>query len=75
VKWQSEAHLDNGIGVIRSDSHAVVSGYVSYSFLEKYEVAVNGYNLGNEKYLTSLYWDQSFYAAGSNLTATFRMTL
>ncbi len=75
VKWQDDTHLDNGIGVIRSDAHAVVSGYVSYEFLEKYEVAVNGYNLGNEKYLTSLYWDQSFYAAGSNATATFRMTL
>ncbi len=49
--------------MIRSDAHAVVSGYVSYEFLEKYEIAVNGYNLGNEKYLTSLYWDQSFYAA------------
>ncbi len=75
VKWQDDTHLDNGVGVIRSDAHAVVSGYVSYEFLEKYEIAVNGYNLGNEKYLTSLYWDQSFYAAGSNVTATFRMTL
>jgi outer-membrane receptor for ferric coprogen and ferric-rhodotorulic acid len=75
VKWQDDTHLDNGVGVIRSDAHAVVSGYVGYEFLEKYEIAVNGYNLGNEKYLTSLYWDQSFYAAGSNVTATFRMTL
>ena len=75
VKWQDDTHLASGAGVIRSDAHAVVSGYVSYAFLEKYEIAVNGYNLTNEKYLTSLYWDQSFYAPSSNVTATFRMSL
>ena len=75
AKWQDDTHLDAAGGVIDSDAHAVISGYVSYSFLEKYEIAVNGYNLTNEKYLTSLYWDQAFYAPSSNVTATFRMTL
>ena len=65
VKWQDDTHLDTAGGVIRSDDHAVLSGYVGYAFLEKYEIAVNGYNLTDEKYLTSLYWDQSFYAPPS----------
>jgi outer membrane receptor for ferric coprogen and ferric-rhodotorulic acid len=75
LKWQDDTHIDTAGGVIRSDDHAVVSAYVSYAFLDKYEIAVNGYNLTDEKYLTSLYWDQSFYAAPSSVTAAFRMTL
>lgn len=75
VKWQDNTHIDTAGGVIGSDDHAILSGYVSYTFLEKYEVAVNGYNLTDEKYLTSLYWDQSFYAPGSSVAATLRMTL
>lgn len=70
VKWQDDIHVDTDLGEIRSDAHAVVSGYVSYAFLDRYELRINGYNLTDEKYLTSLYWDQAFYAAPANWSAT-----
>ena len=75
VKWQDATHIDTAGGKVRQDAFAVVSGFVSYEFLDKYEIAVNGYNLTDEKYLTSLYWDQSFYGPPSYWAATFRARL
>jgi len=71
VKWQDDTHIDTDLGEIRSDARAVVSGYVSYAFLDRYELRINGYNLTDEKYLTSLYWEQAFYAPPVNWSATF----
>ena len=70
VKWQDDVSYSTDLGVIRSDAHAVVSGFVSYAFLDRYELQLNGYNLTDEKYLASLYWDQAFYAPPVNWSAT-----
>jgi outer membrane receptor for ferric coprogen and ferric-rhodotorulic acid len=75
VKWDDDVHLDADNGVIRSDAHAVVSAFASYSFMERYEVRVNGFNLTDEKYLASLYWDQAFYAPPVNWSVTFSVRL
>lgn len=75
VKWDDDVHLDTDNGVIRSDAHAVVSAFASYSFLERYEVRVNGFNLTDEKYLASLYWDQAFYAPPASWSVTFTVNL
>jgi outer membrane receptor for ferric coprogen and ferric-rhodotorulic acid len=70
VKWEDDVYVDNGFSVIRQDAHAVLSGFISYAFLDRYEVRLNGYNLTDEKYLASLYWDQAFYAPPINWSAT-----
>lgn len=75
VKWQDDTHIDTFGGEVRQDGYAVVSGYLSYEFMDKYEIAVNGYNLTDEKDLTSLYWEQSFYGPPAYWTATFRAQL
>jgi outer membrane receptor for ferric coprogen and ferric-rhodotorulic acid len=73
LKWQDDIELPSGPGVIHQDDYALASAFVSYEFLEHFEVAFNVNNLTDEKYLTSLYWDQSFYAAPRNVTATLRV--
>jgi outer membrane receptor for ferric coprogen and ferric-rhodotorulic acid len=73
IKWQDRIHLDNGLGDIEQDERAVVSTFASFEFGRHFELAVNVNNLTDEKYLTSLYWDQAFYAAPRNVTATLRM--
>lgn len=75
VKWQDDVYLDTELGEIRSDAHAVTSAFVSYEFLDRYQVRVNGYNLTDEKYLASLYWDQAFYAPPVNWSVTFSVDL
>ena len=73
IKWQDRIHLDNGLGDIEQDARAVVCTFASFEFGRHFELAMNVNNLTDEKYLTSLYWDQSFYAAPRNVTATLRM--
>jgi outer membrane receptor for ferric coprogen and ferric-rhodotorulic acid len=75
VKWDDDVYLETDNGVIRSDAHAAVSGFVSYSFLERYDVRLNGFNLTDEKYLASLYWEQAFYAPPVNWSVTFTVNL
>jgi outer membrane receptor for ferric coprogen and ferric-rhodotorulic acid len=75
VKWDDDVYLETDNGVIRSDAHAVVSAFVGYTFLERYDVRINGFNLTDEKYLASLYWDQAFYAPPVNWSVTFTVNL
>ena len=73
VKWQDEIHLDAAAGEIRQDARDVWTMFASYAFADRYEISVQADNLTDEKYLTSLYWDQSFYAPPRNYTASFRV--
>ena len=70
VRWQSK--IANG--PISQDSYAVLSAYVSYDINEAVNVALNLNNITDTKYLTSLYWSQSYYAAPQNaqLSASYR---
>jgi outer membrane receptor for ferric coprogen and ferric-rhodotorulic acid len=74
VKWQDDIHLESGAGTIRQDARAVWSAFAGYAIAQHFEVALNLDNLTDEKYLTSLYWDQAFYAAPRSVTASFRVT-
>jgi len=73
LKWEDDMYLDTGAGVISQDARAVLSAYASYAFLEHFEIALNIDNLTDQKYLTSLYWDQAFYAAPRSVTTTLRV--
>lgn len=73
VEWQDDIHFDTGAGVIRQDARAVWSAFASYAFVQHFGVALNVDDLTDEKYLTRLYWDQSFYAAPRSVTASFRV--
>ncbi|MBD1551623.1 TonB-dependent siderophore receptor [Pseudomonas typographi] len=77
MTWQSDIYRDQGVTSTRGDaivsrqaSYAVVNGLASYDLDEHWNVALNVNNLFDRKYLTSLYWDQSYYAASRNAMAT-----
>lgn len=71
IDWQSDIERDQGGGVTtRQDAYGLVSAFVAYSFNDHWSAALNGYNLSDEKYLTTLYWSQGYYGAPRNLLAT-----
>ena len=72
VKWRDDIHLDNGVGVIRQGSFALASLHAAYAFNRNLEFALNVDNVADEKYLTSLYWDQAFYGAPRHASVSFR---
>lgn len=60
ARWQDDIRV-SAASAIRQEAYALLSTYVSYQPAKNMELAVNVDNLTNEKYLNSLYWDQSFY--------------
>ena len=74
--WQDDIFREQGTTaagetiVSRQDAYAVVNAMASYDIDRHFNVALNVNNLFDEKYLTSLYWEQSYYAAPRNATVT-----
>jgi outer membrane receptor for ferric coprogen and ferric-rhodotorulic acid len=64
ARWQDDIQRENFAGgVIRQDAYALYDAFATYKVTEQLDVSVNVYNLSNEKYIQSLYWDQAFYGA------------
>ncbi|MFO1336815.1 MAG: TonB-dependent siderophore receptor [Burkholderiaceae bacterium] len=63
LRWQSEIHRS---AAVRQGAYAVVDLMASYAFDEHWSASLNLRNVGNEKYLGSLYWDQAYYGAPRN---------
>lgn len=72
-RWQDDIHYDTGSGIIRQGDYAVVNAFARKRLTQRIDVTVNLNNLTNAKYLTSLYWDQAFYAAPRNVQASLRV--
>jgi outer membrane receptor for ferric coprogen and ferric-rhodotorulic acid len=77
LTWQSQIKRDQGLTatdgeeiVSRQGAYAVANALTSYDIDDHWNVALNVNNLFNRKYLTSLFWDQSYYAASRNAMAT-----
>ena len=66
LRWQDETHK----GTAQQDAYAVVGLMASYAIDDHWSVSANLDNLTDEKYLTSLYWDQAYYAAPRNASMT-----
>ncbi len=62
LRWQDDTYFDSAYGRISQDSYALFGGYVSYAFSESLSLSLNMDNIGDEKYLTSLQNEQSYYA-------------
>lgn len=62
LNWQDK--VSNGIA--EQDAYAVVNLMASYDIDPNWSVSANLNNLTDEKYLTSLYWTQAYYAAPRN---------
>jgi len=71
MNWQSDTFRDEGSGnVIRQGSYAVLNLMARYEVNPNLSIALNLNNVSDQKYLTSLYWSQSYYAAPRNGSVT-----
>jgi outer membrane receptor for ferric coprogen and ferric-rhodotorulic acid len=76
LNWQSEIFREQGTSttgetiVSRQGSYAVANAMASYDIDEHFNVGLNVNNLFDRKYLTSLYWAQSYYAPSRNAMVT-----
>lgn len=75
LSWQNTIHRDvalaNGNSArVEQDAYALVNLMASYDIDPNWSVSANLNNLTDEKYLTSLYWDQAYYGAPRNASMT-----
>jgi outer membrane receptor for ferric coprogen and ferric-rhodotorulic acid len=63
ARWQDEIHFDSAYGPISQDSYAVIGGYVSYELNDSISLTLNADNIADEEYLSSVKYEQSFFAA------------
>ncbi|MCQ3828507.1 TonB-dependent siderophore receptor [Microbulbifer elongatus] len=71
LNWQDDISRMHATGHrIEQDAYATVQLFANYKVTEQLSVSLNGENLTDEKYISSLYWDQGFYAAPRNYSAS-----
>ncbi|MBI1684988.1 TonB-dependent siderophore receptor [Caulobacter hibisci] len=61
VRWQDEIHLEDFS--VTQDAYAVVDLMAGIDVTDKIRATLNVRNVGDEKYLNSLMWNQAYYAA------------
>jgi outer membrane receptor for ferric coprogen and ferric-rhodotorulic acid len=69
--WQSDIHIDQEPGVVTTQASYATLGLMARYQIDKHlSLSLNLNNVTDKKYLTSLYWTQSLYAAPRNGSAT-----
>jgi outer membrane receptor for ferric coprogen and ferric-rhodotorulic acid len=74
MRYQSRVAYSNAADSPTQASYAVVDLMAGYTFSRQWKLDVQLRNVGDKKYLNSLYWDQAYYGAPRNLQATLRYT-
>lgn len=62
VRWQSGIYMQD-IGLVPQPSYAVFDLLAGVQVVDKLRANINVRNVADEKYLTSLKWNQAYYAA------------
>lgn len=71
VNWQDDIQRVHSAGHrIEQEAYATVQLFAAYQLSDSLSVALNGNNLTDEKYISSLYWDQGFYGAPRSFSAS-----
>lgn len=71
INWQDDISRMHAAGhTIEQDAYATLQLFANYKVTEQLSFSLNGENLTDEKYISSLYWDQGFYAAPRNFSAS-----
>jgi outer membrane receptor for ferric coprogen and ferric-rhodotorulic acid len=65
LDWQSEIE-----GTVTQDSYLLSSVMAGYAFSQNLNANIVINNLGDEKYINSLKWDQGYYGAPRNISAS-----
>lgn len=63
MRWQDDIYFDSTYGRISQDSYSVLGGYVSYAVSDTIKLSLNLDNATDKKYLSSVKYEQSYYAA------------
>ncbi len=76
LRWQDDIERERDIadGKTRQDAYALVDLMASYDFSDSLTGSLNVNNVTDEKYLTSLKWDQGFYGAPRHVMANLTWT-
>jgi outer membrane receptor for ferric coprogen and ferric-rhodotorulic acid len=75
LTWQSDIHIDQEPGIVTTQAAYATLGLMARYDIDKHlSLSVNLNNVTDKKYLTSLYWTQSLYAAPRNGSATLTWT-
>ena len=71
LNWQDDISRTHSAGHrIEQEAYATLQLFANYKVTEQLSFSLNGENLTDEKYISSLYWDQGFYAAPRNFSAS-----
>ena len=70
VKWQDDVTTEDKLAA--QDAFTLLDIAVHYQLNEKLGFSVNIENVTDEKYFQSLYWDQAYYGAPRNVSASVR---
>ena len=76
LNWRSGTwrYADDGVSEIHQRSYALLNLMARYDFNQHLSATLNLNNVGNEKYLTSLYWTQAYYGAPRNGSLSLNWT-
>ncbi|MDI5889506.1 TonB-dependent siderophore receptor [Halomonas rhizosphaerae] len=71
LRWQDDIERDRDLaeGKTRQEAYALVDLMASYDFSDSLTGSLNVNNVTDEKYLTSLKWDQAFHGAPRHVMA------
>lgn len=72
VKWQSDIEKlrSSGTGLNSQEAYALLDLMARYDFTKNLSATVNLNNVTDEKYVSSLYWDQGYYAPRRNASVS-----
>jgi len=59
---------------VKQNAYALADVFIQYKVNENASVALNLHNITDEKYINSLYWEQGYYGAPMNASASLRLT-
>ncbi|MCP8898126.1 TonB-dependent siderophore receptor [Gilvimarinus xylanilyticus] len=68
LKWQDDINTVGG--AVTQESYTLVDLVLQYELTQQLTAAINLKNITDEKYLNSLYWDQAYYGAPRNVSAS-----
>ncbi len=71
INWQDDIARIHAEGFrIEQAAYATVQVFASYDLSDQLNLSLNAANLTDEQYISSLYWDQGFYAPPRNFSAS-----
>ncbi|MFB9245669.1 TonB-dependent siderophore receptor [Massilia antarctica] len=75
LNWQSDIEREQAPSIVtRQDSYAVLGLMTRYEINRNMSLALHLNNVTDKKYLTSLYWNQAYYAAPRSASVTLNWT-